>query len=156
MNIIYCHHAEREVKGSWTQEDGLTKLGKKDAKIAGKMIAKHQNVKAIYTSPYFRCKETAKIINKYICAPIIEDARFNEFVRSDNIESWVDLQNRIVAALKDIVEKFNDDDTILCVTSGVNIAGFINYQLSLQASENMAFLGVISCSPIIFKFKKEK
>lgn len=151
MNIIYCHHAERDVKGKPTQQDGLTQLGKKDAKITGKMIAKHQNVKAIYTSPYFRCKQTAKIINKYIGVPIIEDARFNEFVSKDNKESWADAQNRIVEALKDIVEKYNDEDAIVCVTSGVNIAGFINYQLSLQASENMAFLGVISCSPIIFK-----
>ena len=156
MNIIYCHHAERKIKGSPTQQDGLTKLGKQDAKTVGKMIAKHQKVKAIYTSPYYRCKETANIINKYLRVPVIEDARFNEFVSSDNKESWVDLQKRIVEALKDIVEQFNDNDTVVCVTSGVNIAGFIDYQLSLQPNEQMAFLGVISCSPIIFKIKKEK
>lgn len=154
MNIIYCHHAERKINGSPTQQDGITQLGKKDAKITGKMIAKHQNVKAIYTSPYFRCKQTAKIINKYLGVNIIEDARFNEFVSKDKKESWADAQNRVIEALKDIVEKYNDEDTIVCVTSGVNIAGFLDYQLALQPTDDMAFLGVISCSPIIFKFKK--
>lgn len=154
MNIIYCHHAEREIKGKPTQEDELTRLGKKDAKIVGKMIAKHQNVKAIYTSPYFRCKKTANIINKSLGVPIIEDARFNEFSSRDKQETWTDLQNRIIEALKDIVAKYKDEDTIVCVTSGVNIAGFIDFQLGLKPSEDMAFLGVISCSPTIFSYKK--
>ncbi len=154
MNIVFCHHAEREIKEKPTQADGITRLGKKDAKIVGKMIEKHQNVKAIYTSPFFRCKETARIINKFLGVPIVEDARFNEFVSRDKLETWTDLQNRIIEALKDIVAKYNDEDSIVCVTSGVNIAGFIDFQLGLQPSEDMAFLGVISCSPIIFKYKK--
>lgn len=152
MKIIYCHHAERDKKGS--QLDGITRHGKKDAKLVGKMIAKHQKVKAIYTSPYFRCKETARIINRSLGVPIIEDDRFNEFVGRDKKETWTDLQKRIIEALKDIIAKYNDEDTILCVTSGVNIAGFIDLQLGLQPSEDMAFLGVISCSPIIFQYKK--
>ncbi len=154
MNIIYCHHAERKITDKPTQQDPITKLGKKDANIVGKTIAKHLKVKAIYTSPYLRCKQTAKIINKYFNAPIIEDARFNEFCSKENQESWTDLQNRIIEALKDIIAKHNDEDTIICVTSGVNIAGFINLQLGLKSSPDMAFLGVISCSPIIFKYKK--
>ena len=153
MKIIYCHHAERDTKGRLTQDDGLTKLGKKDAKNTGKILAKHQKVKEIYTSTHFRCKETAKILNKFFNVPITEDERFNEFT-NDKQETWTEKQNKIIEAIKDIVKKHNDQDTVLCVTSGVNIAGFIDFQLGLKPSEEMPFLGVIPCSPIIFTIKK--
>ena len=154
MKIIFCHHAERKVKKKLSQEDGLTKHGKIDAKNTGKILAKHQKVKEIYTSTHFRCKETAKILNKFFNVPITEDERFNEFT-NDKQETWTGLQNRIIEALNDIVAKHDDQDTVVCVTSGVNIAGFIDFQLGLKPSEEAPFLGIISCSPIIFTYKKQ-
>lgn len=152
MNIVYCHHAQRAYTGS--QDDDITDLGKKDAELVGQFIKHIPNVKAIYTSPYFRCIETARIINKSLNVPIIEEDRFNEFVSKENKETWVDLQKRVITGIKDIVNKYNDEDSIICVISGVNIAGFIDWNLGLEPSENMPFLGVISCSPIIFKYNK--
>ena len=153
MNIVYCHHAQRAYTGS--QDDDITDLGKKDAELVGEFMKRMPNIKAIYTSTYFRCKETARIINKSLNVPIIEEDRFNEFVSKENKETWVDLQKRVIAGIKDIVNKYNDEDSIICVTSGVNIAGFLDWNLGLEPSENMPFLGVISCSPIIFKYNKK-
>lgn len=153
MNIVYCHHAQRVYTGS--QKDDITDLGEKDAELVGQFIKQIPNVKAIYTSPYFRCLETARIINKSLNVPIIEEDRFNEFVSKENKETWVDLQRRVIAGIKDIVNKYNDEDSIICVTSGVNIAGFLDWNLGLEPSENMQFLGIISCSPIIFKYNKK-
>ena len=153
MNIVYCRHAQRIYTGS--QKDDLTDLGKKDAELVGQFIKHIPNVKAIYTSPYFRCSETARIINKSLNVPIIEEDRFNEFVSKENKETWVDLQKRVIAGIKDIVNKYNDEDSIICVTSSVNIAGFLDWNLGLEPSENMPFLGIISCSPIIFKYNKK-
>ena len=65
------------------------------------------------------------------------------------------MQKRVIAGIKDIVNKYNDEDSIICVTSGVNIAGFLDWNLGLEPSENMQFLGIISCSPIIFKYNKK-
>ena len=153
MYIVYCHHAQRAHTGS--QEDDLTSLGRRDADLVGEFMKQIPNVKAIYTSPYFRCQETAKIINKSLNVPIIEEDRFNEFVSKENKETWVDLQKRVIAAIKDIIAKYNDEDSIICVTSGVNIVGFLDWSLGLQPSENMPFLGIISCSPIIFQYNKK-
>ena len=153
MNIVYCHHAQRAYTGS--QNDDITSLGRKDAELAGKFLKNLSNIKAIYTSPYFRCIETARRINKSLNVPIIEEKRFNEFVSKESKETWADLQKRIIAAIEDITAKYNDEDSIICVTSGVNIAGFLDWNLGLEPSENMPFLGVVSCSPIIFKFNKK-
>ena len=153
MNIVYCHHAQRMHTGS--QKDDITELGRQDAELVGQFIKDIPNVKAIYTSPYFRCVKTARIINKSLNVPIIEEDRFNEFVSKENKETWVDLQKRVIAGIKDIVNKYNDEDSIICVTSGVNIAGFLDWNLGLEPSENMPFLGIISCSPIIFKYNKK-
>ncbi len=159
MNIIYCHHAERDFTGK--QNDNITEFGRKDADLVGKMF-KQSNIKAIYTSPFFRCIETARIINKHLNVPIYEEPRFNEF-KSMSIfvrgktkdETWIDLQKRVIAAIEDIVSKHNNEDTVICVTSGVNIAGFIDWQLNLKPSKNMAYIGVKSCSPIIFRKDKK-
>lgn len=153
MNIVYCHHAQRAHTGS--QDDDITNLGRRDAELVGEFIKKMPNVKAIYTSPYFRCVETAKIINNSLKVPIIEEKRFNEFCSWEMKENWVDLQKRIIDAIEDIIAKYNNEDTIICVTSGVNIAGFLDWNLGLKPSENMPFLGIISCSPIIFKYNKK-
>lgn len=153
MNIIYCHHAQRAHGG--TQEDDITELGRKDATLVGEIMKEAPNIKAIYTSPFFRCAETARLINESLNVPIFEEARFNEYGSIEG-ETWVDLQKRIISAIKDIVKKHNDEDSIICVTSGVNIAGFLDWNLGLKPSKDMSFLGVVSCSPIIFKYKKEK
>lgn len=167
MKIIYVHHGNRNKSNPPTQQDGLTKLGVKDAKILAKLLKqanKNGIIKAIYTSTYFRCVKTAKLINKYIKVKIIEDARFNEYVNvhkavkgedcSSN-ESWLDCQLRIRSALYDIVKNYNNNDIVLCVTSGVNITAFISLAYKIQPSNNLPFPLVPGCSPIGFDINIE-
>ena len=66
MKIIYVHHAQRDKGNSSTQEDGITELGIKDAEIVAEILCKRnekQKITAIYSSPFFRCMETSRIIN---------------------------------------------------------------------------------------------
>ena len=168
MKIIYVHHALREKGNPPSQNDKIQPLGLQDAEIVAelmKMMSEYSNIKAIYTSPYFRCAKTAEIINKHINVPIYEESRFNEFNKVFDIiegnktitktESWIDCQIRIRNVIKDIVNKYDDKDTVICVTSGVNITAFISLAFKIQPSENLPFPLVPSCSPIGFDIDKD-
>lgn len=158
MKIIYIHHALREKRSEPSQEDKITKLGKQDAKNVSKILKQLTSmgldIKAIYTSPFLRCVETSKIINKKLKVQIIKDDRFNEFKSIKN-ESWINLQTRVRNAIYDIVCKYKDNDSVICVTSGVNISAFISLAYKLQPSEETPFLGVPSCSIISFDITQE-
>ena len=158
MKIIYIHHALRQKGSKNPQDDGIKKIGKKDAKVVAKILKEAQsnnlNIKAIYSSPFNRCIKTSKIINKYIKLNIIEESRFNEFKSIEN-ETWTDLQNRVREALYDIICKYKENESVVCVTSGVNVVAFISLVYKLEPSENTPFIGIPSCSPIIFEINKE-
>ena len=167
MKIIYVHHALRQIGNPPSQDDDIKPLGEKDAEIVAEILEQmlqHNNIKAIYTSPYYRCAKTAKIINSKINVPIFEEPRFNEFqkvfqvVNGDKVEtkteSWLDCQKRIRNSIKDIVYKYDENDTVVCVTSGVNITAFISLAFKIPASENHPFPMVPSCSPIGFNIDK--
>lgn len=153
MKIIFCHHAQRKKENPPTQEDGLTKLGIKDAKLTAKIFSNIPNVKAIYTSPFYRCKKTAELVNKHLNVPIILEERFNEF-GSVKDENWTQLQNRVISAINDIYNKYEDNDAIICVTSGVNVGAFICWNFGIDPSEKTTFIGISSCSPLVFNKKK--
>lgn len=155
MEIIYVHHGNRKKGNPPTQNDDLTEIGYKDCELLAELLDNKklkEKIKAIYTSPYFRCKKTAEIINKNLEVKIIEDNRLNEF--DSKIESWIDVQKRVGDCINQIVNNFCDDDAVVCVTSGVNIAAFINKAYNLTPSIEAPFLGVPSCSPIVFRYKK--
>lgn len=167
MRIIYVHHALRQKGNPPSQDDKIQPLGLQDAEIVAelmKMMSEYSNIKAIYTSPYFRCAKTAEIINRHINVPIYEEPRFNEFNKVFDViegnktitktESWVDCQIRIRNAIKDIVNQYDDRDTVICVTSGVNITAFISLAFKIQPNENLPFPLVPSCSPIGFDIDK--
>ena len=169
MLIIYVHHALRQVGNPPSQDDKIQPLGIKDAEITAEIIKtmvdkSKSNFKAIYTSPYFRCSKTAEIINKHINLPIYEEPRFNEF---NNVfqtisgkeldakqETWTECQLRIRDAIKDIVYSYDDNDAVICVTSGVNITAFISLAYKIKPSEDLPFPWVQSCSPIAFDIDK--
>lgn len=168
MKIFYVHHALRDIGNPPSPDDGLKKLGVKDAKNTAKLfegLTKKLKFKAIYTSPFFRCAKTAKLINKQLNLPIIEDARFNEFfdvmyavkhpLLPTEKESWEQCQTRIINALEDIVNKYNDDDAVICVTSGVNITAFVCVAYGVLPSNNNPFPMVPSCSPVGFDINKD-
>ena len=158
MKIIYIHHGNRKNGNPPSEHDDLTKLGYKDCKLVAKLFNRDKiksHLKAIYTSPYFRCRITAEILNKKLNVKLIEDARLNEFNRDQ--EKWINLQKRVGACIDDITHHYNDDDIVICVTSGVNISAFINKAYGLPPSEKAPFLLIPSCSPIVFDYKtKEK
>ena len=167
MKIIYVHHALREKGNPPSQDDKIQPLGIKDAEIVAelfKILSEKTNLRAIYTSPYYRCAKTAEIINKHTQVPVYNEPRFNEFnnvfelIEGDKTiiktETWLDCQLRIRDAIKDIVDKYDDNDTVICVTSGVNITAFIGLAYKIPASENLPFPEVPSCSPIGFEIDK--
>ncbi len=157
MKIFFIHHALR-IKGNPPgPNDKIHKLGIKDAKLTAILLKRYQkmngNLMSIYTSPYYRCKKTANIVNKHIKVPIIEDNRLNEMNTSGG-ENWLSLQKRIRECLIDIINKHSNNDCIACVTSGVNIAGFISLAYKLQPNENTPYIAMPSCSPLVFEIDK--
>ena len=167
MKIVYVHHALRQMGNPPSQDDKIEPLGLEDAQTTAKILkrmSKHLNFKAIYTSPYYRCAKTAEIINEQLQVPIFEEPRFNEFNKVFSIfengktitktETWQECQKRIRDGIKDIVFKYDDKDAVICVTSGVNITAFIGLSFKLEASEDLPFPMVPSCSPIGFEIDK--
>lgn len=169
MKIFYIHHGLRNVGNPPSQDDDLFPLGVKDAELTAELLKimsekSKSTFKAIYTSPYYRCAKTAEIINKHINLPIYEEPRLNEFNKVFEViegeksvaktESWTECQTRIRQAIKDIVDKYDDNDAVICVTSGVNITAFISLAFKIKPSEDLPFPWVPSCSPIAFDIDK--
>lgn len=157
MKIIYVHHAEREKLGNRDNPEignaeDLTSDGVTDVELVSKRFADIK-ITGIVTSPYVRCKHTAEIINKYHNVPIIEDKRFNEIDYYNN-ELFVPFLKRNIEAIDDIVKKYNDDDVIVCVTSGVNLTAFICYFYNLEPNENTPWSQAIQSSPVAFTIGK--
>lgn len=169
MKIFYVHHGLRQLGNPPSQDDKLEPLGIQDAETTAELFKtlfekSKSKFKAIYTSPYYRCAKTAEIINKYISLPIYEEPRLNEFKNVfeaiengktvTKTETWEQCKIRIREAIKDIVNKYDDNDTVICVTSGVNITAFIGLAFKLKPSEKLPFPWVPSCSPIGFEIDK--
>lgn len=150
MKIIYCHHAERSVDKNKlrSQEDDITENGIKDAELVAELFA-NQKITAIYTSNFYRCRKTAQIINRHVGAPIYEEERFNE-VGSVEGEDWRDCLKRNIDAIENIVNKYNDDATIVCVTSGVNLSAFVCWNTKQKPTRDFPFIGTINCAPVTF------
>ncbi len=154
MKVIYCHHAQRKKGNPPSQNDDITDFGVRDAKLNSELFYQIPKIKAIYTSHFYRCMKTAQLINEKIQVPIYEDERLNEY-GSIKGESWIDLQKRVINCLNDLNNKYNEDDIIICVTSGVNLGAFICWSFDLKPSEKIPFIGVSSCSPLVFEKKKD-
>lgn len=133
-----------------SQEDDLTENGIKDAELVSELLA-NEKITAIYTSNFYRCKKTAQIINRSLNVPIIEEPRFNE-VGSYEGEEWKECLERNIEAIDNIVNKYNDDATILCVTSGINLSAFVCWNLEAKPHKNFPFMGATNCAPIEFYF----
>lgn len=156
MNIIYIHHANRQIcNNNPTENDDITEIGEEDAKLVGKLLdiaqSKNANIKAIYSSSFYRCTKTANIINANLHLPIIIDDRLNEIGKD---EDWLSLQNRTRSCIIDITQKYTESDSVICVTSGANIASFISLANKQEPSKDTAIIGVPACCPLIFKIDK--
>ena len=154
MKIIYVHHAERNLSYSkdlnLRNKDDITLDGIKEAMLLAKKLKKI-NVTSIITSPYLRCRHTAEILNEGLNVNIIDDDRFNEFKMGETVGEFL---KRNMEAINDIVTNYNDSDTIICVTSGVNITAFICYFYGIDVNDSTKLSQAASISPIIFEYKK--
>lgn len=151
MKLIYMHHAERDrTKIKDRQLQDITNRGIKEAQLIAEKLMERYDVKAIYTSVYLRCVHTSEIINKYIDVPIIEDSRLNEY---DPSESWESFLNRNMELLKELDEKYDVDDTVICMTSGVNLSAFVCYFYGIEASDDIPVSQAFNISPVIFVSK---
>lgn len=148
MKIIYIHHAERDrYNGNVPrQEQDITEDGIMEAKILAKKM-EYLNPVAIYSSPYKRCIHTAEILRGDLNIPIIEDGRFNEYEVS---ETSTEFLNRNMKAIDDIVNKYDEDDVVLCITSGVNLSAFVCYFNGEKANEDSIMCQALSISPVLF------
>lgn len=146
------HHAERDNNKDYEwghpmrNNDGITQRGIKEAEILSERL-KDLDITAIISSPYVRCKHTAEIIAKYHSVAIIDDERFNE--RKPD-ESWETFLKRNMEAIDSITKNYKDDDTIICVTSGVNISAFMCYFYEVTPSENTPFSQAVGITPVLF------
>ena len=73
----------------------------------------------------------------------------------DKHDTWVSLQERVRNSLFDIVSKYDDNDVVICVTSGVNLAAFTSLAYGLKPSKEAPFMSVPSCSIIGFNLTKK-
>lgn len=167
MKVFFVHHALREKGNPPSDKDGLKPLGVNDAKVTAELlkdISAKNKIVAIYTSPYYRCRKTADIINGALNVPIYEETRFNEFENifavlsgkeiESGTESWVDCQVRVMSAIKDIVNTYEENDVVVCVTSGANITAFVNLAYGIEPREDSPLPWIPSCSPIGFNIEK--
>lgn len=158
MKIIYLHHGRRKFGTSPSQFDGITELGKKDARLSAEILLearKELYIKAIYSSTFPRCTETAEIVGDVLKIPVSLEPRFNEF-KSMGEETWTECQERTIQALCEIINAHGDNDTVICVSSGLNLSAFISLFFGLTPSEDMPFLRVPSCSMVTFNVDKKK
>ncbi len=149
------HHAERNVNkknldSESRQLDDITKTGVDIAKLLAKRF-KEKKISAIISSPYLRCMHTAKIINKYHKLSIVEDCRLNE---KNMDEEWKDFLKRNMEAIDDVVNSYNDDDTIIFVTSGVNFSAFVCYFYNIDPTNDVPWSQASDISPITFTIGK--
>lgn len=160
MRIIYMHHAERKIGKDHTypvlkQKEDITDNGIKEAELlAERFKGNKQNIKAIYTSPYIRCRHTAEIINRYLNVPIYEDERFNEAGFNKEEKKMFLIRN--MKALDDIVKKYDNDDNIICVTSGVNFTAFVCYFYDIVPTNDTPYSQAFNISPVNFRVKDKE
>jgi len=150
MKILYVHHADRDRsnKNIDRQLQDITEKGIIEANLlAEKLNELNINIKAIYTSPYLRCKHTAELIKKHNNTKIIEEPRFNEM---HNGETWTEFSLRNMKAIDDIIKINNNDDFIICVSSGVNLSAFVYYFNNINPNNDSPRMQAITTSPVLF------
>ena len=150
MKILYVHHAERDrtINTKDRQLQDITEVGIKETKILGEKLKNlNLNIKAIYSSPYLRCIHTAKIINDYINVPIYEEPLFNEMKSS---ETWQEFSIRNMEAIDNIINNHQENDFIICISSGVNLSPFIYYFNNISPNNDSPKIQALTTSPVLF------
>lgn len=153
MRIVYIHHAHRDMSKGKTQENSITDYGAKEAAILGEVL-REVKVKTIYSGDYIRYNQTVELINKYIKVPVVVDSRLNEWV--GGTESKESLKNRTHEFLKEIISKYDDEDMVLCVTSGVNLSEFVTFFYKAKPIKGFQFMQAAGICPIVFEYQRDE
>jgi len=157
MRIIYMHNAEKQLMDGYKnskirEQEDITKRGEQEANIISDELSKLK-ITSIYTSTYKRCKKTAEIINKNHNLEVIVDSNLNGQKQG---EDWKTFLNRNVEFIKDIVDKHNNNDVIVCITGSKNLTGFICYFYNIDINDNTPKITAQSISPINFTIDKKR
>lgn len=149
MKIVYVHHAERDFDDMSVpkEEQDITEDGIKEAELLASKVH-FLNVTKIYSSEHKRCIHTSNILNKNLNLDIKIDSRFNEAKKE---ESWEEFINRNISLIDEIIKNSNEDDVVLCITSGVNLSAFVSY---FTGDKNIVCQG-LTMSPVLFTPNKD-
>lgn len=106
LTITFIRHGQKHKKTSFNDLEGskleLTELGFKQAEITGQYLQSLPlTYRALYTSNFERCKQTAATINKYLRCEYIVDNRIRE-----RVLNITDLDE--ISALLNINSAFDD------------------------------------------------
>lgn len=165
MDLIIIRHGETEENSRGIvhghSEGTLSTLGLKQAKdLAFKL--KHENITAIYSSDFQRCRETAEFIHTYHKnVPLMLKPELREMhggalnkggfspklvikgiqllklfhVKTPGGESWKELSARVSNFLNEVYEK-HSDDTVILVTHGITMQAI---RLQIEGSNGRKF-----------------
>ena len=151
MIITYMHHADRDMSKGRSQDNPITKLGIKEASAIGEIIStKKTDITCIYTGDYIRYRQTNELINKFVQAPIIVDSRLNEIDCNGK-----EYERRLHEFLRDIIAKHNNDDMIVCMTSGVALGCFMSFFFK-EPIKGFEYAQGATVSPVLFGYDKDQ
>lgn len=175
MKIVYIKHAQKDNLGEENQKPGfknqenrLTAFGIKEAEMVANALKEEVDFSAIYIGEFCRYKLTADIVN-FGNAPVIVDKRLNESGSDDEFAGVVIdnenkkaiyarqaevLNNRTHEFLNEIIQKHDNDDCVLCVSSGVNLGAFMSFFFSGEKIKMFEVVYATNLSPIVFELDK--
>lgn len=176
MRIIYMHHAkkdnfgeENQKPGFRNQENGLSQFGVEEAEFFRKVYGSKVSFAAIYVGEFKRYRLTADIVN-INNAPIYIDKRLNEsgsdeefygvIINNDNRKEIFSrhtraLRERTHKFLDDIIKKHNNDENILCISSGVNLGEFMSYFYKGEI-KGLEISYAVGLCPVVFQYNKSE
>lgn len=136
----------------------LTKKGEKDIKRVAKEL-KEKKIDLIYSSDFYRTKQTTEIVAKELGLDIIFDQRLRDtdfgffhgktgeeyraffefekqrfFKRTPEGENWRDVSERVITVIRDIEEKYSNK-TILIVSHADPLWLMAGYLMGLNEDE---------------------
>ena len=156
MQIIYMHHANRDMSKGKSQENPITKEGFNEAKAIGELLGiANFSAKCIYTGEFLRYQQTNEQINKYLQVPVIIDKRLNEFDKKTKEETGREYEKRIHQLLDEIIKNHNNDDIIICMTSGIALTCFMSYFIKGKPIKGFQVMYGTTVSPVSFIYNKE-
>ena len=65
-------------------------------------------------------------------------------------ETWREFSIKNMQGINDIVKKHNDNDFIICVSSGVNLSPFIYYFNNIEPNNDSPKIQALTTSPVLF------